>query len=297
MGLCCSACGSSFTPSTETELTEAEVPGSSTLGQTPSTGTSSTAETDGNSLATMDDSPPTTTMVDLTGAESTGDSESVPEPPHGLKCDSFKHDCPAGMKCNWYSYNDEFGIGDATRCVPLARTPAQFRESCVTDGEYGGVDTCDVGLTCWDVNGGIGWCVELCKGSYGDPVFGFPSVAGCFLGNGPYLCTPSCNPLGADCNPVVLALCTPIVTEFHSSWMCGPDINGMEGDFSAPCSSPNECNPGLVCAGSSSAQECDQMQSSCCSPLCDLDKANSCPGMLQSCTPWYPDNAPRAWRN
>ena len=98
----------------------------------------------------------------------------------------------------------DVGSWDATKCVLVMRDPAQSGESCLVEGGgTSGVDNCDLGLMCWDVDvEGLGSCVELCKGP---PEAGECSVPG-FLcgtwGGSPFgICILGCDPISQDCDP------------------------------------------------------------------------------------------------
>jgi hypothetical protein len=79
-------------------------------------------------------------------------------------------------------------------------------------------------------------------------------------------------------------VCIPFVYDFE----CVLDASGDEGQVFDPCELANVCDAGLMCLVPAAAAECDLDAGGCCLPFCDLGDANAtCPGVGQSCVPFY----------
>lgn len=220
-------------------------------------------------------------------------------PPHceqPPECDVLAQDCPEGEKC--MPWDSDGGSGwDAVRCVPLVPDPGEPGEPCTVEGSPGsGVDSCDLGAFCWDVDDETltGTCVAMCTGTAEAPVCETEGTV-CAIINGGILalCLPACDPLAQDC-PTGEG-CYPI----QSVWACVFD--GSEGSgYGAPCEYINACAPGLVCLQAEAVPPGEPCEggSGCCSEICDVaDPAGDmqCSGAPggQICEPWYdPGKAP-----
>lgn len=109
---------------------------------------------------------------DLTSHESCEDGS--------CKCNIWKNDCPENQKCNAYS-NSTFW--NNRKCVPIFNDPDELNEDCIVEKDiFSGVDSCDVGLICWDVKKDLlGKCVALCSGSSDNPTC--PADTVCYMFN------------------------------------------------------------------------------------------------------------------
>jgi hypothetical protein len=249
----------------------------------------------------------TTTAVDEGTTACSADEGSVfiygppPEcrcpdpPPHcdppSLECDVLSQDCPVGEKC--MPWGSEGGAWDATRCVPVAPDPDQPGEPCTVEGSpTSGVDSCDLGSMCWDVDDETlaGTCVAMCTGTIEMPICEEEGTV-CAINNDDVLvlCLPACDPLAQDCS--VGEGCYPI----QSVWACVPDASEGSG-YGAPCAFVNVCAPGLVCVDSGAVPpgEACEGEAGCCTEICDVaDPAGDmqCTGAPggQICEPWYDD--------
>lgn len=208
----------------------------------------------------------------------------APDVPPG-DCDPWKADCPEGQKCS-----PSADPGDPTwttlRCVPLVVDPAPPGAPCVVIGHAtSGLDSCERHALCWDFDETLhGTCISLCSGDEHDNHC--PNSADtCVLANDKILpvCLPSCDPLVLDC--LEGHVCVPTDGDFA----CAPDASGAGGGLFASCNAGNACDPGLVCASSSLAAQCDPRSDECCLPFCDRDAANSCPP-TQTCQVWLPNS-------
>lgn len=237
-----------------------------------------------------------TTSVETGAAASTGAAETVsfiePTDTPGDPCDPWSQDCPHGMKCTWYA-DDGGSSWNNTKCVPVLENPAQEGEPCVApNGGVGGIDDCDLGLMCWDVDAeNQGYCIALCHGSPEDPFCDAPALVCAVYQDGFGLCLTGCDPLLQDCDPSDVC----IATSTGGGFLCVLDASGDAGQQHDPCMYANACDPGLWCAPTTAAAECDQNATGCCQPFCDLsdpDADAKCGDGEQVCTPYYGDERP-----
>jgi hypothetical protein len=256
----------------------------------------------------VDGAPEMTSMVADTDAESSGTaapttsettaapttSETTSETPDAstgdveiLNCDPWEQDCPAGLKCMGYTDDGDFFTG--TKCTPVVENAGVAGDECYADGGWStGVDDCALGHVCWNINPetSIGACEPLCTGS--------PEAAGCpdqgdvcvfWVPGLVHVCLQGCEPLIQDCP--VAQLCLPSGEQF----VCKLDYSFEEGQEYDPCQFSNGCDPGLLCASSVEAVECDQDSPYCCLSMCDLDDP-VCTGMGSVCESIYGDEEP-----
>lgn len=224
-----------------------------------------------------------------TGSESSDDGDEagfVVEPDGGgiaIECDVWAQDCPDDEKCMpWVS--DGGGAWDATRCTPLTDNPGQPGDACTAEGGGGsGVDDCDVGVMCWDVDPetGQGVCLALCEGSPDAPLCSDPDTSCSITNDGVLpLCLPACDPLLQDCPGG-----QGCYWLFDESFVCAPDVSGDLGGEGEACDgfTLNLCDPGLQCMPAEAVPGCTSA-TSCCSVFCDLEDVD--PGCLegQECT-------------
>lgn len=208
-------------------------------------------------------------------------------PPDSLSdsgnCDNWAQNCPPGYKCTVYADNGG-NAWNNMKCVPVMEDPGAPGEPCFVVGSaVSGVDSCDVGVMCWDVNAeNEGVCVALCTGTPRMPVC--MSGFWCFITNEAVLnlCLEICDPLTQDCPGDEHCIAIP-----DDVPKCLLDPSSTEG-LHGPCEFINGCDAGLACVDSSAAVECNLESSGCCVPYCDLTMMNTCPGMGQICRPFYP---------
>jgi hypothetical protein len=275
------------------------------VGNPPDTGSSDA--TSGTTASTTTPEPDS----DFTST-STSTSTSTPDPdtsatagsstgPGGLgegeECDLYLQECAPGLKCMPYS-NDGDPEWEATACFPIVPDPADLGESCQWVGEpWSGYDDCGWAQVCWGSDGGPGVCKGLCLNddpenddyqTYAceDPLrIPYIGCQGCFC-----VCETPCDPLEEDCDED--QVCVPGYTGFFG---CIPDASGDIGAYGDPCEFIEVCNSGLVCLSPDAVPGCED-PSGCCSPFCDINQPNTCPGAAegQICQPWFPgDSAPR----
>ncbi|MBZ5715291.1 hypothetical protein [Nannocystis pusilla] len=279
---------------------------SATLGTTTSGGGSSSVGTTGPTTGEATTIPATTattsttsTTLTVTGElTSTGDIDTTdqgcsfyggcPADFGGgtLECSTFAQDCPDGEKCTPFASEGD-GELDSTRCVPIPRDPDQIGQPCTVEGNVGsGLDSCDGGAICWNVDGGTltGECVAQCGGTPDFPEC--PADHTCvFFNDVSRVCLPTCDPVAAACEPG--EVCTFNGNDFACVGIVGPGAAEFE-----PCEFLNSCNPGLFCTGSEMASECDAQQVGCCLAFCDVE-APACNGEGAECiSVWERGQAP-----
>ena len=239
-------------------------------------------------------SNPTTGTPDETEGASATEATFIINPDGGgATCDVFAQDCPDGQKCTAWA-SDGGSSWNATKCVPVTGDKVPGDECTTEGGGVSGNDNCEKGAMCWDVGEeNIGICVELCKGNEEAPTCGQQGFV-CSIANEGVLnlCLPGCDPLLQDCAGD--DVCIPV----NDAFSCVLDASGDEGQAFDPCEFANACDPGLICAGSASANECDPMSSGCCVPMCSLSEMAPCPGAGQECTSLYEEGqAPPAFED
>lgn len=288
--------GATAQTSSSAENTNTSAQGTSTTSSSSAAATLGTNAEVSSEPATV--SPETT--VAGTSSSSGGDTQVdsigfIPISDGGgpsIECDQWDQDCPPGQKCTAWA-NDGGNSWNATKCVPVVDDPDSVGEPCtVTGSGVSGVDTCDVGAICWDVDGktGDGTCFAFCIGSETDPVCA-PNHR-CSIASEAILtlCLPTCDPLLQGCGEG--QGCYAID---HAFW-CAPDASGPDaGDFGDPCEFINACSPGLNCHPADAVPGCES--GGCCAPICDITLAGSCPDGLV-CTAYYPpEDAPPGYEN
>lgn len=227
-------------------------------------------------------------------ASSTGESEGsfddasfTVEPDLGALgqgCDQFAQDCPSGQKCVPYASDGGWTV-NATRCVDIHPQAVGQGEACWTGNTessgYTGVDNCDFGMICWDVDPetNIGLCLQLCEGTGESMYCSDPDMA--CVGKDVNVCFPKCRPLEDNCP----AGCGCYAVS--NNLACAPDASGDMGAYGDACEFVNVCDPGNVCLGAEAIPHCSSSVG-CCTEFCDLT-APACPDAEYGveCLPWY----------
>jgi hypothetical protein len=210
----------------------------------------------------------------------------IQEPDGGVQfeCDLWAQDCMDGEKCMpWAS--DGGGSWDATRCSPLDPDPNAVGDPCSVEGSgVSGIDDCDIGAMCWDVDAetNMGTCIEMCSCAENFPVCNTPNTQ-CAISNDGVLilCLPVCNPLDEAACPDGQG-CYGV----GDSFQCAPDASGQIGAVGDECNFINACDPGTFCADSGSVPGCDAGAIGCCSAFCSLGDDGDCLEG-QVCAPWF----------
>lgn len=276
-------------------------PDTSTTDTTNLTTTTSTSSTSTTTTTTTSPASTSTTAVDPTTTSPTDDSQTFiiiddfvcltrGARCSMIECDTWAQDCPDGDKCTPYA-DDGGSSYNNKKCVPVDRDPDHPGEPCTVEALSSGVDSCDQGSMCWDVDAGTltGTCAPFCTGSPDDPIC--PPDRTCLQANDGVLaiCLSACDPLAIACPPTDVCVANPGADDF----ICVIDASADEGQPFDPCEFINACDPGLACVNSSAASECDPLAAGCCSPYCDITLPPNCPGAMQTCLPWFdPGTAP-----
>jgi hypothetical protein len=201
----------------------------------------------------------------------------------GNECDFWLQDCPRGEKCMPWA-NDGGSAWNALRCSPIAEDPAAPGEPCLVEGSgVSGIDTCELGAMCWDVDPDTleGTCVAFCVGDEANPMCEDPNSTCSIPSDGVLaLCFPRCDPLQQDCTAG--NACYPT----NDSFQCIPDVSGDMGAAGDACEFINVCDPGNFCASAELVPDCAGMVG-CCTPFCNLDQEPLPCLAGQECVPWY----------
>jgi hypothetical protein len=218
------------------------------------------------------------------------------------ECSVWDQDCLRGYKCSAWA-NDGGTAWNATRCSPVDPDPDAPGEPCtVEDSPVSGVDSCDVGSMCWNVDPRtlVGVCVPLCQGGRGDPMC--PPDRVCRISNEGVLilCLSTCDPLAPECNRGEECTADPETGAFS----CMPHADN--GTYGQDCTDLATCGPGLLCASATRLPgigDCARDATACCTYWCDLTAADpeaACPdtALGQSCVPFYEEGeAPEGYEH
>lgn len=280
MFLAIGACGPSVSPSSQTS------DGGGTTGNVPD---SASGEAGGDSTGGSDTTgdPGTTSTDPLDGGDDNiGDDDGgflchcTPDGgTNPFECDVFDQDCPRGSKCVAWA-NDGGTAWNATRCTEVDANPAAVGEACMVQGNaYSGVDDCESGAFCWNVdpltNEGV--CVAQCTGSYDDLQCADGST--CFGGfdGAIYLCLAECSPLEDTCAANEGCIHHP----GFGGTSCVPDGVLPAAADGEPCSFETLCAEGLACLAAAHVPAC--ATEACCSPIGSPEAPPLCPAPEQSC--------------
>ena len=251
------------------------------------TGSTSDVTTE-NTMATIETTSSEGDEVD-TSEVTTQDSfiPDAPENPCGQQCDIWNSDdCPEGEKCTAVACEVGGSAWDSNVCREIQGDGMPGDPCMYTDGSgVSGNDTCGAGSMCWNVDAdtGLGYCVGFCYGSPDNPMCD-PGYYCPIYGDGVLvICLPNCDPLNPDCQDN--ELCIPAYADEYGCVYDGSD--GL-APYGSVCQFQNSCNSGLYCIDGAGVPEpgCDA-SNGCCSPFCDLNAPNTCPGTGQECQPMF----------
>ena len=197
------------------------------------------------------------------------------------QCLVIDQDCPAGEKCSPWA-NDGGDVWNATRCSPVDPMPSTVGQPCVVEGSgVSGVDSCDGGSMCWDVDPATneGICVAWCIESDDQPACADDSLTCVVANEGALpLCLTPCDPR----DPVACGEnegCYPTGEAF----VCLPFGAQVFAEGSG-CEFPAHCEPGTLCVADEVGPQCDDPP--CCSAWCDTMDPDACT-LGETCTALY----------
>jgi len=201
-----------------------------------------------------------------------------------LQCDVWSpNNCPSGTKCMPWA-DDGGSSWNATKCTVMDPNPGQPGDICTTDGNLSGVDSCEMGAMCMNIDhvSGEGICVAFCEGT-GPEDATCDSGFACSIYDEDLLilCLPTCDPVVADCE--YGQTCVP--QRGGDGFVCVNDASEGAGFYGDYCFSENSCAPGHYCLNPEYVMGCET--AGCCSPWCDLGDDDPCPGASTECIPWF----------
>ncbi len=284
----------------EGEASSSSSAASSSSSSSSSAGSSGTtaapATTSGGSSSSGTTESPTASSSATTGVCEFICEEDSPGPT--IDCDIFAQDCPEGQKCAAYD-SDEDGAWDSTKCVTLTGD-GQLDDPCTAEPGATGVDDCDAGYMCWNVDEeGMGTCYALCTGSPENPMC--PEGGQCAICQTCVipLCIPDCDPLLQDCGNGELCVNDPN----SGGFVCVLDASEGDAPEGTPCEFVNVCNKGTTCVSPDFYPSLECMGwIGCCAPFCDTDNGDAdCVGLSVAdaeCVAFYGDGeAPPGYEN
>ncbi len=258
------------------------------------TATTSSGETDSVSGSSTSDGPTGISGTDTSESGTTGTTgtsgtdtdcsflECDTGGDDGGLCDVWAQDCPDGEKCMPYAA-DGGSAWDANKCTPIDPAPDSVGSECTVEiNGVSGIDSCGPRSMCWDVDPetNIGICVAMCEGSMESATCQAGTSCAILNDGVLILCLPNCDPLVQDCAGD--DTCLPS----DESFICVLDASGPEvGAYGDPCEYANGCDPGLYCLPPEYIADCPA--AGCCTPWCDIEAPNDCPGGTQECIPWF----------
>jgi hypothetical protein len=255
---------------------------------TTTTSTTGTSEVDGTSTSSTSTPDDDGYEEDDggTGCTFTCPNPPPPTPPPGggggggfSECDLTAQDCPEGEKCMPWA-NDGGDEWNATRCSPIADAPTQAGELCTVEGSgTSGIDDCDLGLVCWQVDPetNMGVCHAMCGLELPDCE---PSLV-CGGDDFVPLCIEPCDPLDPASCPAGQACAFFLGTAL----VCQPELDGAAEGM--PCDAAIVCDAGTLCSYDAALDCGNGVGQGCCAVPCDVNDPGACAG-LEICVPWFP---------
>ncbi len=197
-------------------------------------------------------------------------------PAHCSWCDPRVQDCAKEDTCKAWA-NDGSDVWNSTRCAPRDPEPGQRGDACVAEGSAtSGVDSCDRGLMCWNVDAGTleGTCVEYCTFAAGRLECSDAGERCSEFNQGVLpLCLPACDPLAPECGDGFG--CYP---GSQDDFVCIREGERVHLDVFHP-----ECPSGTFWATPDAVEGCVDDQP-CCTSFCDLTVPDTC-GPDAECLP------------
>ena len=250
-------------------------------------GTTDTGSTDsGSTDSGSTDTASTDSGSTDTGGTDTGEPIVCMGPPPDMECDTpspymgagtcdpYAQDCPVGDKCMPWA-NDGGSSWNSTTCSPIAVDPGQIGDVCTVEGSgVSGVDDCDLGLMCWNVDPetNMGECIELCGCGPDEPTCGGGGTTCVIVNSGVLpLCLGVCDPLGDDCldGEVCVGVPDEALSLPADYFFCAPDASGDMAQPGDPCEFLNVCPVGTMCLDASLLPGGTCFGAGCCTEICD----------------------------
>ena len=209
----------------------------------------------------------------------------------GESCNVFDPlSCPEGEKCAPTICEVGSSTVDSHICQAIVGD-GMLGDPCDVVEEMGEVDICDSGLFCVPSpsSSASGSCRALCAGSVDAPECAEGTTC-TFDEDGLLpLCFPICHPLELE-SCAAGESCVPSAA--GDAFVCRPRNPLDDAPYPAPCDTQTACDPGLLCIPGPEVPEpgCDADQG-CCSPFCDIESTDACPGAGQVCVNYWPDTA------
>jgi hypothetical protein len=282
----------------------------STTASSSATGSAPTSST-GGAAASTEIGGPTDATAESTSTTASTTSSSTAEmtfivesdlPPGSVPCNPLEDmPCPEGQKCSAAAgelQNYIIFVSEPT-CLPILGDKQKGEPCDVGELPIDGLDDCADGLCFLPLYGygdpgDPGVCVDFCgTGYYTDPSQttcpdpnDFCYQAGC-QECGLTLCLPTCDPLAPTCTEG--QSCMFVGSGPDQAFACGLTFESLPGAGDA-CDETYRCTADSWCVSVDElAAPCVDGEA-CCTPLCDMDAPNTCPGapMGDVCRPFFP---------
>jgi hypothetical protein len=227
---------------------------------------------------------------------------SLPDDPgEPVECDPHAEmPCPECQKCSAAERTPGLLIFTGTlSCFPILGDKQKGEPCDLGEDPVDGLDECASGLICADIHLAgqkTGVCVDFCDPAIKDGPTNqacsdpqdfclSPGCQDCLLS----LCVPACDPLIQNCPDGTGCVFTYFSTD--PAFDCEavqPDLPGV----GESCEFTYRCNPDASCVVSEEVANpaCLGLEV-CCTPFCDMNEPNTCPGaaMGEVCKPFFPD--------
>ena len=292
--------GTDVMPMTDASSSTGGAPTSVTDGGGASAATGIGGPSDGTSESTSTSSSSTSTSTSASTDEMS--FIAMPDvPPGSMHCNPLDATpCPEGQKCSATAderLNNIIFLSEPT-CLPILGDQKKGELCDLGEMPVDGLDDCADTL-CFSAPLGYGEpgepgiCVEFCgTGYYPDPSQSFCDDPNDFCYQvgcqecGLTLCLPTCDPLAPNCPDGQVCLFSYSLRE--QGFMCQAPEEPLPG-VGEPCDWTYKCTPDSWCVPFDEvATPCGDSEV-CCTPLCDLDAPNTCPGgaMGEVCRPFF----------
>lgn len=209
--------------------------------------------------------------------------------------------CPEGQKCSAAApeWSPSILYIGHPACYPILGDLQKGEPCDLGENPLDGLDDCAEGLICVDIHwlwGTKGVCTDFCDPAWDDSTNASCSDPMDFCYNpvcqecGLQVCVPACDPLVQDCPDGTACVLSWVNEADDKAFAC----EAVQLDFPGVGKSCNDyyrCSPGVQCVEREKvANPACTDPDTCCTPLCDLNAPNTCPGaaMGEVCNPFYP---------